>query len=579
MKLPIKQTLVKGLYLITVVLLFEMCANPVSPTGGPKDVDPPILISAEPPLYSTNFSSQRIRIVFNEFVVIENLLNQLIISPPLNDIPDIKVKGKSVIIELEEELKENTTYNFYFGEAIVDLTENNPVTNFQYIFSTGDVLDSLSIHGNVFSAFNLLPVGGVNVMLYPDQNDTIPFDSLPYYVKPYYISKTSENGDFNLTNLKDDSYLLFALLDMNNNLIFDQPTEEIAFTDSLIIPWYIEPLVPDSMQMDSILQIDTTNIQEQLIELIQEEETGLHMKLALFKEFDSTQKLLKSSLVKESLISLVFNRGSRNLKIRSLKHEGDDWYIPEYNSGKDTVYYWLRNFEDDSLKLEITENSQILDTVDIRLKKPAKKGFLKGKEKKERKLNLSYGSLLLNKPLKITFEYPVNEYSSDSLVLVEGEDTLKTSISFTDELKRKAIIDHPWKESTKYQLIIPKGTFYDILGVSQDSIQKNFSTKAVLDYGNLFLDIIPENDGNYIVQLIKKDVVIEENIITRIERLTFELLEPDTYSLKVIYDFNKNGIWDAGNYISNIQPEKVVFFHTDIVIRASWDNEEEWILE
>jgi hypothetical protein len=567
---------------VVLVIFIQSCANPVTPSGGPKDMDPPVMLDADPPLYTKNFSSQRIRIYFDEFIVLKDLLNQLIISPPLNEIPDIKVKGKSLIINLEEELKENTTYNFYFGEAIVDLTEGNPFSNFQYIFSTGDILDSLSIQGNIYNAMDLLPASGINIMLYPDHNDTLPFDSLPYYVKPYYISKSGENGDFKLTNLKDDNYLLFALLDMNTNLIYDQPTEQIAFTDSLITPWYIKPFIPDTLHADTLDQIDTTNIQKQLTGIIHDPPSDINIDLALFKEFDSTQKLLKGSLLKESLISLVFNKGTRNLSIRSLNHDSDDWYIPEYNSKKDTIFYWLRNIESDSLKLEITENDEIFDTIDIRIRKAEKKGLLKGKAKADRKLDIAFSpgvTLLLNKPLHLTFAYPIEQFVNDSLVLVEGEDTLQTALSFTDEISRKAIINHAWKESTKYQLIIPKGSIYDIHGVTQDSIVKTFNTKNILDYGNLFLNLKLENEGQYIIQLINKDKVIIEHIITQDELLTYSLLDPDDYSIKAIYDANRNGEWDTGNYGLKIQPEKVVYFPIDITIRASWDNEEEWILD
>lgn len=583
-----------------IVFLFQMCANPVSPTGGPKDITPPVLLEADPPLFSKNFTSTRIRLYFDEFIVIKDLLNQLIISPPLYELPDIKVKGKSLIIDLKEELKENTTYNFYFGEAIVDLNENNPIRNFQYIFSTGNILDSLSIQGNIFSAFNLEPVAGVNIMLYPDNNDTIAFDSLPYLVRPFYLTKSGENGDYRLTNLKNEQYLIFALMDMNNNLIYDQPTEGIAFSDSLINPWYIEPMKVDSIPLDTIMAADTvlqvdsilldttsrtdsTLINDQLKQLLQDTVPDRFIDLALFNETDSTQKLLKRGLLKESLIYFVFNTEIRNVRVKSFNHDNNNWFIPEYNSSKDTVFYWLKNIDTDSLKLEISDNNFVLDTVDIRIKKPQKRALIKAKEKAERKLqvnfNLNGNVLLLNKPLELTFSYPVENYYTDSLILIESEDTLNPDFIFIDDIHRRGMINYPWKEATKYQLIIPDSSFYDIHGITQDSIQTGFSTKAINDYGNLTMDIKPERSGQYIIQLIKDDNVITEYIITNSEQLSFALLEPASYKLKAIYDFNKNGKWDAGSFASRIQPEKVAFFSISITIRASWDNEEEWILE
>ena len=194
---------------------------------------------------------------FDEFVEIKDLNKQLIISPPMDEAPEFKIKGKTVIIEFKEGLKDSTTYNIYLGDAIVDITEGNPVKNFRYVFSTGNILDSLSIKGKLLNAFDMLPVENVSVMLYLDNNDTLPFDSVPYFVKPYYLSRTDAQGLFEFHNLIDKSFKIFALEDVNSNLIFDQVTERIAFLDSLIIPYYIEIPIADTIPQDSIPLNDT----------------------------------------------------------------------------------------------------------------------------------------------------------------------------------------------------------------------------------------------------------------------------------------------------------------------------------
>ncbi|MEZ5197491.1 MAG: Ig-like domain-containing protein [Bacteroidales bacterium] len=194
----------------TTCFVLTFCANPVSPTGGPQDTKPPKMLSASPPLFTRNFSEKKVRIYFDEYVEVKDLSNQLIVSPPMKKNPEVKIKGKSIIIEFDEELLAETTYNIFFGNSIVDITEGNPLSNFQYIFSTGNILDSLSIKGNIYNAFDNSAPEITNVMLYLDNNDTLVFDSLPYFIKPYFMTKTNENGDFTLNNLpgKNSNYLL-----------------------------------------------------------------------------------------------------------------------------------------------------------------------------------------------------------------------------------------------------------------------------------------------------------------------------------------------------------------------------------
>ncbi len=232
-----------GIYFLAACYLLVSCANPVTPSGGPKDTEPPKFVKSEPPIFSRNFDAEKIKITFNEFIQLKDINNQVIISPPMTIMPEFKLKGKSLVIDIQDELKGNTTYNIFFGSAIVDLTENNPLENFQFIFSTGDVIDSLSIDGQVYNAFDLTPVKNVNIMLYTNNNDTIVFDSLPYFVRPYYMTKTDESGNFSLKNLADQPYKIFALSDMNGNMIYDQPSELIGFINDTIVPIYIPPIV------------------------------------------------------------------------------------------------------------------------------------------------------------------------------------------------------------------------------------------------------------------------------------------------------------------------------------------------
>lgn len=557
-----------------------MCANPVSPTGGPKDTQQPVVVKSEPPLYTKNFSSKKIRIYFDEFIVLNDIKNQVIISPPMLEMPEFKTRGKSVLIELKEELNENTTYNIFFGDGIADLTENNPVINFRYVFSTGDILDSLSIEGNVNNAFSMQPEEDINVMLYIDNSDTVVFDSVPYVLKPYYMTKTNASGNYVLSNLPDHKFKIFALKDVNSNLLYDQPNEEIAFIDSLIIPYYKQLLIPDSVLSDSILT-DTAAFEMPVYKTID---------MALFHEVDSTQRLMKAVLTKKAQLNFIFKFPTNNLQIRPLNFKTNlNWKIEEFNKTNDTITYWLLNINQDSLIFEISDRNEILDTVEIAIVKKSKgKKAKKEKEKETEKpqsralgLNIGFsmkgGSFDLHKPLFLTSNYPVIEFDSSGILLIEAEDTLSPEIIFADNIKRKAKIEHKWKEATKYSLIIPQNAFTDILEQTHDTIARNFTTKSFEDYGNLYIDVqIVELGYNYIIQLLKDDKIIKELILNDNQRIAFEYLDPGSYQVKVIYDKNNNKRWDTGDYIKKLQPEKVDFFPAEITVRANWDIEEEW---
>ncbi|MCF8351302.1 MAG: Ig-like domain-containing protein, partial [Bacteroidales bacterium] len=292
-------------YLLLAVSVFYLigCANPVTPTGGPKDTDPPEVLASEPPNQSRNFSENRIEITFDEFVKLDQPNQNILISPPIEKNPDYRLRGKSLVTLFNEPLKDSTTYTIFFGNSIVDLTEGNPLKNYQFVFSTGEQIDSLSIRGQILDAFNLQPYKDVFVMLYVDNNDTIPYDSLPYYVKPYYVSKTNANGFFELNNLREMPYRIFALQDVNSNMIYDLPNEKIAFLDSLLVPEYYKAAIPDTTKADTSLNDPESKTSDSLLPMYPD---NVLYELFMFDEIDSTQKLLEAELAKKRMIRFVF---------------------------------------------------------------------------------------------------------------------------------------------------------------------------------------------------------------------------------------------------------------------------------
>ena len=279
-------------------LLASRCAQIVNPNGGPKDVAPPRAVKYIPDSAKTNFSSKNIAIVFDEYIQLNDLQKQLVISPPMNIQPEIKVKGKSLLIELKDSLRKNTTYTFNFGNSIRDFTEANAIEDFQYVFSTGSFIDSLKLSGAVKNAFDLKTEKGILVMLYDTYDDSVSCKKLPSY-----FARTKEDGSYKINNIKSGIYKVFALKDANANYIYDLPTESIAFSDTLI-----------AINKNSSLD------------------------LSLFKEEPQKQKLLKANFSEHGHLLFAFAKSTNDsVKLNFLSQQPKANVIYEYSKEKDSL--------------------------------------------------------------------------------------------------------------------------------------------------------------------------------------------------------------------------------------------------
>lgn len=586
-----KQLLKRNISLLIMIVIYAFimvkCANPVAPTGGPKDETPPFILSSEPENYSAHFSDRKMNIKFNEFIQIRDLQKQLLISPPMETKPEIKVKKKSVVIEFDEDeiLKENTTYTIFLGNAIGDLTENNPYLNLEYVFSTGDFVDSLSIRGSIKNAFTGLPSENVSIMLYVDENDTIALDSMPLKIRPNYVAKTDKEGNFGIFNLRNVPYKMFALNDQNSNYIYDLPYEEIAFLDSIVYPYYTgkrQAIVVDSAALDTI-------------PVIQYEYTPTE--LFLFTSIDSTQEISDDELLENYKLKIKLKFPCENFALNPLNFDSNlDWKIEEPNKDNDSILIWLRPNVPDTIQFEFLADGVILDTLDIPVKKAVKKfnNKSKGKGKKGKDKNdtvqitrikplsnLRNDIAELNQKLKIDFDYPLDQYVFASFIWKEDTTYSVPEIKFSDSSRRHLYINNEIIENVKYELIIPDSTLFNIYGNTNDSIVYSFSSKTKDQYGNLILTIEPEyTEDQWILQLMNdKGKVLKETIITKKEIVRFEYMAPGNYNLRAILDQNKNGYWDTGNYAHKRQAEKVIYLNSEIELRANWDYEENWNLK
>jgi hypothetical protein len=576
-KLPVLK-LFSWILILSAIII--SCATPVGPTGGEKDEVPPIVVEYEPQNYTVNFDGDEIIITFNEFVELKDISQKLMVSPPMDDKPEVDTRGKSVVIDIIDTLLPNTTYSFYFADAIVDLHEGNPIENFEFVFSTGPVLDSMQISGRLVDAYTQKPVKDAFVMLYKDNADSVPIKQIPFY-----LSKTSEDGSFSLSNLAMMKYKLFALKDANSNYLFDLPNEKIAFSDTLITPFEVSSKnmfkTLDTTSTDTIAK-DSLNVKQDTTVLAAPPHDSLILRF--FKERDTTLKLTTSIIEKNKYVALGFNKPVDSVKVKALKPQWDnEWNITEWFEEKDSLLLWLKDFSSDSLVIDVAADTSLRDTLTFTYFKKENKNKKPSDEESNRltlKAQLDGSTQLLRHPLEIQFNHPVlNTFNADSLDLYSSEDTVR--VGFEKYHLRKMRINHSWKEGMNYQLLIPDSTFTSIYGVGNDSTMVRFNTKTLKDYGTFILNVKTDSTQpgvSYFIQLLSQDEkqIFDAFSTTKDTTLTFNLLSPGKYKLKGIVDRNRNKRWDSGIYLKKEQPEKVFYYQGEIEIIGNWEVDYDW---
>ena len=569
---PVNRRISYGLFFLLLAFIWS-CATVVPPEGGPKDTTAPVPLNYSPKNKVRNYKGQRISVRFDEFIELKDMQSQLVVSPAMPENPDIYVKGKRIIIETPDSLEPNTTYTIFLGNAVVNYTENIPVKNFQYVLSTGEFLDSLRITGVVKNAFDLKTEEGILVMLYKDTRD-----STPYLKRPYYLAKTYGQGSFVLDNLSEGNYLIFALKDLNSNYLYDQPSEEIAFLDSLVVS------APAKSPEDTLNLITPTEVN-----------------LWLFKEIQKKQGVVSHKVISPQKIFLELRRKSTALQLEVLDTTLNDWYYPVENEAGDSLYLWLTKPMPDTIHLKVMENTTVLDTLRFVLKKPERKNRRaqrnrmraeeeEEKEEKEEKAprivvssNTGNGLDFFTYPA-LKFNTPVQRLDLEKIHLYRLQDSTKIPLEFQAILRDSAKADVLYlkcnlQESQNYRIEIPDSVFYDIFSHTHDSLEFAFKTTKKRSYGSLELNIQYSDSIPLIIQLLDaKDGVLEEHLLTD-SLLLFPYLKPGSYKIKAIADRNNNGKWDTGDYLQKLLPERVFYMKEAVQIRANWDVEQRWILE
>ena len=523
--------LLRSFITIFISLFISGCAQVVAPTGGEKDTTPPVILKSTPENGSTLFNSNEIELEFDEFIVLKNLNEQLIVSPPLKYKLKSKIKGKKLILEIEDTLKENTTYVLNFGNAITDLNEGNPVLNYQYVFSTGGMLDSLSLSGKLLDAFTLGVEEKAYVMLYPKfESDSVPSKELPTYV-----TKTDKEGNFNISNIKEGSYQLFALKDANNNYLYDRPDEKVAFIDTL--------LLIDSNQIKNIV-------------------------LYSFAE-NKDKQFLEEQKMNNTRLALTFKLPVNNFKYELLDTNSN--LVIKTRQVENKVYLWLKEMDNVKLKMRV-EEGEFLDTISFKVDSLPTASSLKLKEKLSPVQNF-YESISL------VFDQPIVAMDVSSMKVLDSDSaSLSFKINKDSINDGKAWLQFPFMEDSTYQIQFLPGSFTDIYGRTNDTISSAISFNKAENFGKLILTITTSDTLPKILQLTdSRGKVLREKYYYK-GLIEFPYLKPGTYHLKLIFDANNNGKWDSGNFYNGLQPERTLLFDEPISIRENWDKEINWII-
>lgn len=578
------------LFLVAIAaVLFHACANMAAPTGGLYDVDPPVVKKATPDFNSLNVSPSKVVIEFDENIKIEKPTEKVIITPPQKNMPVVRAAGRNAIIELKDTLLANTTYTIDFTDAVVDNNEGNPLENFVYSFSTGDRLDTLSIAGKVLTADNLEPVTGIYVGVHSNHSDTA-FTRLPFE----RISRTDSRGNFTVRGMAPGEYRVFALNDLNRDYKYDNPQENVAFLDSIVIPSVMpavrqDTIFQDSLTIDSIHTVHYTRfLPDDLV-------------LRSFLSDFQRQYLQKYERPEPHRINLFFAAPTDKPTFFLINPEvrSDDWYVAERSAKNDTLMLWVTDsliYQRDSLSMQINyiatdtlnKNYIATDTLNLNMRRPGR-GRAKPEKKDEEEEQIRFLGVNTNvqstfelfNPIRFEFEQPVTAFDSSYVQLFSEVDSIFTAVPFrmeSDSLNpRKFTLRPRWEPGGKYKIVIDSATVISHYGLWNNKYEQSFTVKPLDQYGNLEIAIsgLPEGKVAFVELLDKSDKPFRRNYVKG-SMARFQDLPPGEVYARVVIDENEDGVWTTGNYEEGRQPEEVFYYPGKFVIRAFSDHSEDW---
>ncbi len=591
--------------LVSVIIAMYACASMGTPDGGPEDYDPPKFVRSTPEPNAINYNKKKVTIEFDEFIKLEKASEKVIISPPQAEAPEVRASGKKVIVQFQDSIKQDITYTIDFGDAIVDNNANNPLGQFAFAFSTGNTVDTMAVSGTVLNAENLEPIKGIQVGLHKNLNDSafvkLPFDR---------ISRTDSRGRFTIRGVAPGKYRIYALMDGNQNFFFDSKTEQIAWSDSLIVP-SMEPAVRqdtvwnplDTAKIDTIKTINYTRFLPD------------NIMLRAFKEENDFQYLQKSERPKTNQFSIYFSAKNKELPaVKGLDFD-EQKLIVEANSRKDSLLYWITDTmlcERDTLTLQLdywatdtlkqlvpkTDTLRFVNKIPRERRLAMREEEMKKKEKERKKrarkgdtlsvetkflsINVDAPSSLdLNRNITVSFDEPITSIDTAAIHMTHKVDTVWQDIPFlfvTDTVApRRYEILADWKPGDEYRLNIDSLAFQGVYGLHTDKVEKSLKVKTLEDYGTLYLNITGAGPHAIVQLLNSSDAVIRQQPVTDKGTCDFYFLQPSTkYYIRLFNDSNNNGKWDTGSYEQKLQAEEVYYFPKVWEMKANFEFEENW---
>lgn len=518
---------------ITCLALLAGCANPVPPDGGintRKDTQAPVVLEQEPAFASTNVESKRIKIDFDEYVVLQDVFNQVLVSPPISERPDLSLRKKSLIVKLPDDLRENTTYTINFGESIKDYREGNVLQNLSFVFSTGPELDSGMISGFVKEGQSGAPPEKAIVALY--LADT--FEAVTSK-KPYYFAFTKKDGSYSIPFIAAGNYYLFAFTDENFNYFYDLPgNEKIAF------------------------QKETISIDDNQVEAED---------LLLFEEMAEPQ-LLEAEFRQPGLISFTFNQPISTLLINSDRFQEGDFV--KVSAAKDTFYYWSMNADTGYANFVLTMNKSYTDSTRVRFKRQPGNRLDIANE-----LGVDSLSKSGEQSVVLRFNAPIDRVDEEQIVLI---DDLGEAMAFELIQPDRNSVELSWAKGLKaYELELPAGALASVYG------QINKEQRLVLldPKGKLKGDLLINFEGmpaavNPILELVNANgKVISRKVLYAGSgrNIRIEDVPEAVYSIRIFNDADVNGIWSTGNLLDQSQPEEYIYRKGNVSVKGAWETE------
>lgn len=606
-----------ALLLLTLTLV-AACARMGNPDGGWYDETPPRVVGASPTEKATGVKTRKLHIRFNEFIKIENATENVVVSPPQLESPDIKAGGKSIDIELKDSLKANTTYTVDFSDAITDNNEGNPLGNYTYSFSTGEHIDTMEVSGWVLAADNLEPVKGILVGLYANLADSA-FRTQPML----RVAKTDGRGHFVIRGIAPGKYRVYALQDVDGDYHLTQKGEQMAFNREVIVPSSKpdvrqDTLWRDSLRIDSISRVGYTHFLPD------------NIMLRAFTHVQTDRFFTKAERTLPECFSLVFTAGNNELPVlRGLNfNNAERAFIVMPTAKKDTITYWIKDsalINQDTLRMQMqywsTDTTGQLrmkqDTIEILSKTPYAKR-LKEKQKKaeewkkaqdkaqkkgepfetimrpealkvEVKVN---NSIAPDENVRIELPTPLQSLDSTKVHLYSKRDTLWYEARYrlrvregADSLapvgtnllhKRWLELQAEWKPGVEYSFELDSLALTDIYGTTSGKIKQGFKVREDKEFATLAVSLTALTDSNVVVQLLNGQDAVVKQTRALAGTANFYYLQPATYYLRLFVDRNGNGRWDTGDFYRGEEPETVYYFPEEIECKANWDATRTW---